>query len=92
MLIESEEYTYLEPVSHHHLGIDVRLKEFCVCSNGFRVSNPKYLRKSEHKLAKAQRRLSRKKKRSNNRYKARIKVARIYDKIKNQSYISYQLS
>ena len=86
MLIESEKVTYLEPISNHNLGIDVGFKEFCVCSNGFRISNPKYLRKSEHKLAKAQRRLSRQKKGSNNRYKARIKVAIIYDKINNQSY------
>ena len=86
MLSESEKDAYWEPISNHKIGIDVGLKEFCVCSNGIRVSNPKYLKKSELKLAKAQRRLSRKKKESNNRNKARIKVARIHDKIKNQSY------
>ena len=49
------------------------------------VSNTKYLRKSELKLVKAKRSLSKKTKSFNNRNKARIKVARIHDKIKNQS-------
>ena len=86
ILIENDKDSYLEPISNHKIGIDTGLKEFCVCSNGFRVSNPQYLRKSELKIAKAQRRLYRKKKGSNNRNKSKIKVARIHDKIKNQSY------
>ena len=57
MLIESEKYTYLEPVSHHHLGIDVGLKELCVSSNGFRVSNPKSLKKSEYKTYKSSKKI-----------------------------------
>ena len=36
MLIESEKVTYLEPISNHKIGIDLGLKEFCICSNGFR--------------------------------------------------------
>src|SRR5699024_2920918 len=34
------------------IGIDVGLKEFAICSDGFRVDNPKYFRKSEKRLAK----------------------------------------
>ena len=77
---------YLEPISNHNIVIDLGLKEFCIYSNGFRVSNPKCLKKSDLPLAKVQKRLSRQRKRSNNRNKARIKVARIHDKIKNPSY------
>ena len=66
------------------VGIDLGLKEFCITSEGEMIENPKYLSKSEKKLAKLQRQLSRKQNGSNNRNKARIKVARQYEKISNQ--------
>ena len=66
------------------IGIDVGLKEFAICSDGFRVDNPKHFRKSEKRLAKLQKDLSRKKKGSNNRDKARLKVARLHQKIADQ--------
>lgn len=66
------------------IGIDVGIKEFYSDSNGNVVNNPKYLEKSMHKLARGQRRLSRKQKGSNNRNKQRIRVAKIYEKITNQ--------
>ena len=66
------------------IGIDVGLKEFAICSDGYRVANPKYLRKSEKRLIKLQKDLSRKQKGSNNRHKARLKVAKLHDKIANQ--------
>ena len=48
------------------------------------IENPKYLQKSLNKLAILQRKLSRKLKGSSNRNKARIKVARLFEKISNQ--------
>ena len=66
------------------IGIDVGLKEFYTDSNGNTVSNPRYLEKSEKKLIREQRRLSRKQPGSNNRNKQRIKVARVHEKIMNQ--------
>lgn len=66
------------------IGIDVGLKEFYTDSNGNKVDNPKYLEKSEKKLKREQRRLSRKQKGSKNREQQRIKVARVYEKITNQ--------
>ena len=66
------------------IGVDVGLKEFAICSDGYRVANPKYLRKSEKRLIKLQKDLSRKQKGSNNRYKARLKVAKLHEKITNQ--------
>jgi putative transposase len=53
-------------------------------SDGTKIDNPKYFHKSGKKLARLQRRLSRKKKGSNNRGKARAKVTRLHDKIANQ--------
>ena len=66
------------------VGIDVGLKEFAICSDGYRVANPKDLRKAEKRLKKLQKDLSRKQKGSNNRNKARLKVAKLYEKITNQ--------
>ena len=66
------------------IGLDLGIKEFCITSDGEMISNPKYLRKSLDKLAKLQRELSRKSKGGSNRNKARIKVARLHEKISNQ--------
>lgn len=72
------------PKTDSVLGIDLGLKDFLITSNGDKISNPKYLSKSLNKLAKLQRALSRKPNESNRRNKARIKVARQYEKITNQ--------
>lgn len=72
------------PKTDKKIGIDVGLKEFAICSDGYRVPNPKYLRKSEERLRKLQKDLSRKQKGSNNRSKARLKVAKLHQKIVNQ--------
>ncbi|MPM80495.1 IS200/IS605 family transposase ISCpe2 [bioreactor metagenome] len=66
------------------IGVDVGIKEFAICSDGYKESNPKHLRKSEKRLAKLQKDLSRKQKGSNNRRKARLKVAKIHERIANQ--------
>ena len=65
-------------------GIDVGIKEFAVTSDGNKIENHKYLSKSEKKLIREQRRLSRKPKGSQNRDRARIKVAGIHEKVTNQ--------
>ena len=66
------------------IGLDLGIKEFCITSDGEMISNPKYLKKSLNKLAKLQRELSRKSKGGSNRNKARIKLARLHEKISNQ--------
>lgn len=66
------------------VGIDLGIKEFAITSDGLHIENQKYLSKSEKRLAKLQIRLSRKQNGSNNRNKARIKVARQHEKISNQ--------
>jgi len=65
------------------IGIDVGLKDFAILSDGTVYYNPKFFRRLEEKLAKAQRILSRRKKGSSNWNKQRIKVARIHEKIAN---------
>lgn len=67
-----------------NIGLDLGIKEFCITSNGKTIKNPKYLKKSLNKLAKLQRELSRKSKGSSNRNKARLKVARLQERIYNQ--------
>lgn len=66
------------------IGIDLGLKSFLVTSDNERVGAPKFFHKSENKLKYLQQLLSRKKKCSNRRNKARIKVARMHEKIVNQ--------
>ena len=66
------------------VGIDVGLKSFYTDSNGQTIANPKFIAKSAKKIAREQRRLSRKKTGSNNRNKQRIKVALAHEKVVNQ--------
>ena len=70
--------------ANSNIGLDLGIKEFCITSNGQTIENPKYLKKSLNKLVKLQRELSRKTKGSSNRNKARLKVARLQERISNQ--------
>ena len=72
------------PKNNNKVGIDLGIKDFAITSDGEVFENPKWLRKSEKRLTKLQRDLSRKKKGSNNRNKARLKVAKLHGKIANQ--------
>lgn len=74
----------IQHTSTESVGIDLGLTDFAVVSNGESIDNPRFLRKSEKRLNILQRRLSRKKKGSNNRIKFRIKVARQHLKIVNK--------
>jgi len=66
------------------IGIDLGIKDFAITSDGKKIDNPKYLRESEQRLKVLQRRASKKIKKSNNRRKAFLKVARRHEKIKNR--------
>ena len=65
------------------LGIDLGLKHFSTFSTGEKIDNPKHMKQRIRALKRAQRKLSRKKKGSNNRNKQRIKVATIHEKVAN---------
>jgi putative transposase len=66
------------------VGIDLGIKSFAVLSDGTTIENPKHLSQSESKLANAQKILSRKKKGTKAREKAKVRVAKIHRKIANQ--------
>lgn len=72
------------PNTNAEVGIDVGLKAFCVDSDGNQVKPPQYFRQSEKLLRRRQRSLSRKKKGSIGRNKARILVAKAHEKVSNQ--------
>jgi putative transposase len=76
-----EEYIQPLPPNKNQVGVDMGIKDVVVTSDGFKSGAPKYTRKYEKKLARAQRNLARKKKGSRNRAKARVKAARIHAKI-----------
>jgi len=72
------------PSSVEKVGIDVGLEQFAILSNGEMIDNPKLLVKSERRLKRLQQNLSRKKKCSVNRRKARYKVAKQHIRIANR--------
>jgi len=79
-----EEYPSKKVKTKGSVGIDVGLETYAVLSDGVSIENPRCLINSERKLTRLHRELSRKKKGSNNRKKAKSRLARQYQKIENQ--------
>jgi putative transposase len=65
------------------VGIDLGLKTFATLSNGEMIRNPRHLMKHEDRLAFIQRKFSKKKKGSGNRKKAKVRVAKLHEKVAN---------
>ncbi|WP_329460615.1 RNA-guided endonuclease InsQ/TnpB family protein [Streptomyces sp. NBC_01497] len=63
------------PATDSVVGVDLGLTHFAILSDGTKIDSPRFLRRAEKKLKKAQQDLSRKAKGSKNRAKARVKVA-----------------
>jgi putative transposase len=73
-----------DPIPHGHpIGVDIGLEKFLATSDGVLVKPPKFFKELQGKLKLLQRRLSRKKKRSKNYEKQRLKVARLHHQIDN---------
>ena len=70
--------------TNQNIGIDLGLKDFAIFSSGDRVDNPKFFIHAQKKLAKMQRKLSKRVFGSNNYLKYKIKLARFYEKIRNK--------
>ena len=70
--------------TNQNCGIDLGLKDFAIFSGGDKVDNPKFFIHAQMKLAKMQRKLSKKIYGSNNYQKYKIKVAKFHEKIKNK--------
>jgi putative transposase len=66
------------------VGVDLGLKATMTASDGEEIPHPKFLRKAERRLKRLQRSLSRKKKGSKNRWKARQRVASQHAKVARQ--------
>jgi putative transposase len=86
----SVEYEF-EPPAHQGevVGIDVGLEHFANLSNGEQVENPRYFRKGEKRLAKAQRRLAKvvdggEARHDPKRREYRKRVAAAHRKVRNQ--------
>ena len=78
--VQLEQY----PKTNKNVGIDLGICDFAILSDGSKIENPQFYEKSEKKLTKLQRELSRKTIGSNRWNKARIKAARLQSHIANQ--------
>lgn len=72
------------PKTNKNIGIDLGIVDFAILSDGTKIENPRFYEKSEQKLIKLQRELSRKTIGSNRWNKERIKVANLQKHISNQ--------
>jgi putative transposase len=71
-------------INEKSVGIDVGLQHFATCSDGELIANPRFFKKGEKVLAKAQRKLSQLEKGTKKRRKQGKVCAKIHEKIKNQ--------
>jgi len=65
------------------IGIDVGINTLATCSNGDTYDNPRPLQRYLRKLARANRRFSRRQKGSQNWYKAKKRLSGVHDRIAN---------
>ncbi len=72
------------PIKETTIGIDFGLKTFLTTSNGEKIHSPEFLKNSLAKLQKLSKKHSKKQKGSRNSSKARVKLARLHEKISNQ--------
>ncbi|SFS31904.1 IS200/IS605 family element RNA-guided endonuclease TnpB [Marininema halotolerans] len=83
ILCEVNQSPYVPVAKEKAIGIDLGLKDFAILTDGTKVKPSRYFRQYEKKLAHAQRIMSRRTKGGANWHQARIKVARIHEKIVN---------
>ena len=72
------------PILETSVGIDVGLTTFAVFSDGKSIENPRFFKKEEAALAKAQRKLEKEEKGSLKRKQKRIIVSKIHQRIANK--------
>lgn len=72
------------PKTGQETGLDLGIKSYVTYSDGSKIANPVYFRKSEKRLARAQRRLSRKQKGSKRYAKQKLQAARVCERVSNQ--------
>lgn len=83
----------IRPANNNAVGIDLGIKDFVITSDGEVFNNPHFNKSQSNKIKRLQRQLSRKQKGSNNRNKARIRLAKAYKKINDKKqYYLHQVS
>lgn len=92
ILIEMEDVE-LKRFEHtnEQVGIDLGVKDFIITSDGEVFENKHFFKNEEKQIKKLQRQLSKKVKGSNNRNKAQIRIAKLFERITNKknAYIHY---
>ena len=75
------------------IGIDLGIKDVVITSNNEKYTNQKIIEKYEKRIKRKQRELSKKQKGSNNYYKCKQKLARLYTKMKNaRKYLTHTIT
>ncbi|SDW76984.1 putative transposase [Marininema mesophilum] len=83
VLCEIHQCPYVPVDKEKAVGVDLGLKNFAILTDGTKIKPSRYFRQYEKKVAKAQRIMSRRTQGGSNWHKARIKVARLHEKIVN---------
>ena len=81
--MNEEEFTQFRHTDNR-VGIDLGVKDFIITSDGEVFENKHFFKRSENKIKKLQRQLSKKAKGSNNRNKIRVKLAKAFEHLTNQ--------
>ena len=71
------------PKAHSEVGVDLGVRDVAALSTGEKIANPRHLQRKAANLARYQRRMARKAKGSNNRGKAKRKVAAAHRKVRH---------
>jgi putative transposase len=74
------------PRSEEAVGIDVGLKTFAAFSNGEMIDNPRFFRRDEAALAKAQRKHAKNQKRTKASQRSKKVIARVHERIRNRRH------
>jgi putative transposase len=82
ILIDRQNKT-LKKAKNDLIGLDLGIKDFIITSEGLKFENLKSKRNNQKMLARLQRSLSRKANKSYNKEKARIRLAKTYNKLNN---------
>lgn len=83
-ILIDREHDKVLPETDNVIGLDLGIKDFIVTSDNKKYPNLRLLEKNKLKLLRLNRQFSKKQKGSKNRDKARVKIARIHEKINNQ--------
>lgn len=92
ILVDIPETEYVKfKKTNKQAGLDLGVKDFVITSDGVVFENKHFFKKEERRIARLQRKLSRKVKGSNNRNKQRIRLAKAFERLtdKKENYIHY---